>query len=179
MIANLRIKRSAVKKDIIFFGIPALSVFTLGLIVCAHSVYIGIVSTLVNITKRPTILQDIESNKIIGIVVFLIGLSYAIIAVTTLKSNYSSTLVIREDHKLIKHGVYRFSRHPVYIGVLVACIIGIPVFSWSLPGFIVLSVLLPIVLFRIKIEENLLLKEFGKEYEDYKKSTKKLIPFIF
>ncbi len=176
---KLNIKRNAIRKDIFFFCIPALLVLTIGLSICAYTGYTGIVNTIVNITRNPSNLEDIETNKPIGIAVFLIGLSYAIIAVIALKSNYSSTLVTREDHKLIKHGVYRLSRHPVYLGVLLACIIGIPVFSWSIQGFIALLILVPIVLNRIKMEESLLIEEFGHEYDDYRKSTKKLIPFIY
>ena len=173
------IKRNAIKKDIFFFCIPGLLVFTVGLSICAYTGYIGMVSTIIKITNRPSNLEDIDSNMLIGMTIFLIGLSYAIIAVATLKSNYSSTLVTRQDHKLIKHGVYRYSRHPVYLGVLVAIIIGIPVFSWSIQGFIALLILVPIVLNRIKMEEGLLIEEFGNEYDDYKKSTKKLIPFMY
>jgi protein-S-isoprenylcysteine O-methyltransferase Ste14 len=35
------------------------------------------------------------------------------------------------------------------------------------------------LLFRIPIEEEMLLNEFGEEYEDYRKKTKKLIPYIY
>jgi protein-S-isoprenylcysteine O-methyltransferase Ste14 len=33
--------------------------------------------------------------------------------------------------------------------------------------------------YRIKIEENVLANEFGQEYTEYRKQTKKLIPFVY
>jgi protein-S-isoprenylcysteine O-methyltransferase Ste14 len=32
---------------------------------------------------------------------------------------------------------------------------------------------------RIRTEERMLMDQFGKEYEEYQKKTKKLIPFIY
>jgi protein-S-isoprenylcysteine O-methyltransferase Ste14 len=34
------------------------------------------------------------------------------------------------------------------------------------------------LLFRIEIEERMLISEFGLEYDEYKKETKKLLPYI-
>jgi protein-S-isoprenylcysteine O-methyltransferase Ste14 len=39
--------------------------------------------------------------------------------------------------------------------------------------------LIPLVLYRIAIEERMLIKKFGDEYRDYAKRTKKLIPFLY
>jgi protein-S-isoprenylcysteine O-methyltransferase Ste14 len=86
--------------------------------------------------------------------------------------------VIREDHQLITHGIYSLSRHPIYFGVLIA-IMGLPVLAQSLYGFLVLSLLIPIFLNRIRMEEELLAEEFGDAYRTYKEATKKLIPFVY
>ena len=96
----------------------------------------------------------------------------------TLWRNYSGTVVIREDHQLITHGIYRFTRHPIYFGVLFA-IMGVPVYAPSLYGFLVLSLLIPIVLNRIRMEEELLTEEFGDAYRAYQETTRKLVPFIY
>jgi hypothetical protein len=40
---------------------------------------------------------------------------------------------IREDHQLITHGIYRFTRHPIYLGALLVSI-GVPVYASSLLG---------------------------------------------
>ena len=35
------------------------------------------------------------------------------------------------------------------------------------------------LLFRIGIEERMLVEEFGAEYEEYMRRTKKLIPYVY
>jgi len=35
------------------------------------------------------------------------------------------------------------------------------------------------LLFRIGIEERMLVEEFGVKYEDYMRRTKKLIPYVY
>jgi len=39
--------------------------------------------------------------------------------------------------------------------------------------------LIPCFLYRIKIEESMLIKKFGDEYREYTEKTKKIIPFIY
>ena len=116
--------------------------------------------------------------NIAGLILFVVGLSIAIVAAFTLGRFYASTLVIRDDHRLITQGVYRFARHPLYFGVIIG-IFGVPVYAPSLYGFLVMSVLIPITLIRIRMEERLLTEEFGDAYRAYQKATSKLIPFIY
>jgi protein-S-isoprenylcysteine O-methyltransferase Ste14 len=37
----------------------------------------------------------------------------------------------------------------------------------------------PCVLYRIRLEEELLIREFGEEYIEYRKHTKKLVPCVY
>lgn len=172
------IVRNAVKKDILFFGIPSLTVFFLGLIVSASDGYDGLVRTIWELVKNPQNLRLLSIWNIAGLILFVAGLTIALVAVFTLRRFYLSTLVIVEDHQLITHGIYRHTRHPVYLGVLIA-IMGAPVYAPSLYGFLVLSLLIPIVLNRIRMEEELLTEEFGDTYRTYQETTRKLVPFIY
>ena len=101
-----------------------------------------------------------------------------IIGQVTLRRNYSGTVVIREDHQLITHGIYRFTRNPMYMG-LIMVVTGLPVYTASLNGFLTSLVLIPIILNRIRLEEKLLTAEFQEAYQKYKETTKKLLPFIY
>jgi len=150
--------RKTIKNDILFFGIPALAVFFLGLIASARDGYDGLVETIWDLIMHPESLRLLSAWNIVGLSLCVVGLSIAIVAQCTLKRFYSSTLVTREDHQLITHGVYRYSRHPLYLGVLIA-IMGAPVYAPSLYGFLILSLLIPIFLFRIKMEEARLSSE--------------------
>jgi protein-S-isoprenylcysteine O-methyltransferase Ste14 len=163
--------RSTIKKDIWAFCLPAVLVYTTGLIVCAKGVFDRIAASMGD-------LDMLSVWSIAGFILCGTGLTISVIAALTLKRFYSSTLLTREDHQLIIHGIFRFSRHPVYFGTLM-CMIGISVFTRSLPGFLIMLVIIPIFLNRIRMEENMLTGEFGDGYRAYAKSTKKLIPFIY
>ena len=63
-------------------------------------------------------------------------------------------------------------------GVITA-IIGLSVFASSLYGLLTMSVLIPIILNRIRMEERMLTEEFGDAHRRYKETTSKLIPFIY
>ncbi len=101
-----------------------------------------------------------------------------IVGQITLWHNYSGMVIIREDHQLITHGIYRFTRNPIYLGGIMA-VTGLPVYAASLYGFLTSLVLIPIILNRIRLEEKLLTDEFHDAYKKYKKTTKKLIPFVY
>ena len=56
---------------------------------------------------------------------------------------------------------------------------GLPVYAASMYGFLTSLLLIPIILNRIRLEEELLTEEFQDAYQKYKETTKKLIPFIY
>ena len=57
--------------------------------------------------------------------------------------------------------------------------IGLPLYIGSAGGFICSLILILIIRIRIWLEEKLLSEEFQDSYENYKKNTKRLIPFIY
>jgi len=170
--------RHAIKKDLLLFGIPALVVLLSGLIVSARGGYDGLTETLWKLATGKRELSELSAANILGLALLLVGLTIALVAHFTLKRSYSSGLVIREDHQLVTHGIYRYVRHPIYFGSLVA-IMGAPTYASSGYGALVLSALVPLVLLRVRIEEGLLIEQFGDEYRAYRARTKKLIPFLY
>jgi len=174
-LARHGIVRQAVGADLFGFGLPALIVFSLGVVVSAPD---GIWATIGGPILDPGSVSELGLPKAIGIAFFVGGLTLAVVAVCTLRKFYASTLVIREDHQLITHGVYRIARHPIYTGVLLACI-GISGYGSSLYGLLIMLALIPIFLNRIRMEERLLTEEFGEDYRSYQRTTRKLIPFMY
>ena len=177
-LARHGIVRNAIKKDLLYFAIPALLAFVAGLVVSGRDGYDGLISTIWGLVKNPENLNLLSVMNIAGLALCVVGLTTAIAGVVTLRRFYSSTLVTREDHQLIKHGVYRFSRHPIYFGVLIA-IFGVPTYASSLYGLLMMSALIPLFLNRIRMEEKMLIDEFGGAYRTYRETTSKLIPFIY
>ncbi len=173
------IVRNAIRKDMLQFALPAMTVFIIELLFCnARDGLSGFWGTIWGLVKQPQTLSMFPVQSIIGLALFIIGLIIMCVAQTTLWRNYSGTVVIREDHQLITHGIYRFTRNPIYLGAIMV-LVGLPVYVASLYGFLISLVLIPIILNRIRLEEKLLTEEFQDAYQKYKKTTKKLIPFIY
>ena len=174
------IVRNAIGADLLQFALPGMTVFCMELYFCGRygdglSGFWGVIWDLV---KQPQNLIRFPVQRIIGLALFIIGLIIMLVGQTTLWRNYSGTVLIRVDHQLITHGIYRFTRNPIYLGGIMA-VAGLPVYAASLYGFLTMLVLIPIILNRIRLEEKLLTEEFGDAYQTYKETTKKLIPFIY
>jgi protein-S-isoprenylcysteine O-methyltransferase Ste14 len=75
--------------------------------------------------------------------------------------------------------LYKFIRHPGYLGQLII-FIGI---STSISNWIsILIMMIPITvgyLYRIKVEEVFMLEQLGKDYLNYQKRTKRIIPMLY
>ena len=113
-----------------------------------------------------------------GLGVFLIGVYIRVVTMRTLGKYFLTDLRTLQNHRLIKHGIYKHIRHPAYLGTVLFSI-GIPLIFSSLYGFLLMLALFPSYLYRIRIEESVLLEEFGDKYREYMKKTKKIIPFIY
>jgi protein-S-isoprenylcysteine O-methyltransferase Ste14 len=114
----------------------------------------------------------------VGLGMILLGVIIRFVAIATLKRNFSGRLRIREGHTLIKTGIYQWVRHPAYLGAIVL-FLGFPVMLSSVLGFLVMFLLVPYLLHRIKLEERMLIGRFGAEYEEYMEHSKRLIPFVY
>jgi protein-S-isoprenylcysteine O-methyltransferase Ste14 len=124
------------------------------------------------------LLPDLPVMNAAGIVFLVSGLVLAIIARKKLADNWSAAVVIKVDHELITTGIYHRIRHPIYSGIMLMATgtslsIGT---SGALLAFLVIGLAIWLKLSR---EEMLLTEHFGAEYEEYKKHTKKLIPYIW
>ncbi len=168
------IVRNAIREDLRGFMIPALLVMVGGFAVCGWD----LVRDLKALENQPSGIWTGSVNNYVGLGLLICGLSVMVIAQITLFLSYSATLVIREDHQLITHGIYRIVRHPIYLGMMIGVILGIPIFTLSLDGFLVLLLMIPVILNRVRMEERLLIEEFGERYQAYKESSRRLIPFV-
>jgi protein-S-isoprenylcysteine O-methyltransferase Ste14 len=139
------------------------------------SISMGVIMTI--FTKLSISRSDII--KYLGLFFIVSGVFIRVIAIRTLGIFFTVNLAIHNDHHLIKKGLYKFIRHPSYAGSLLSFIgLGVSFNNWLSLIVIVIPVLLSFI-YRINIEEKLLLQQFGLEYSEYMKSTKRLIPFIY
>jgi protein-S-isoprenylcysteine O-methyltransferase Ste14 len=115
--------------------------------------------------------------QIISVIFVIIGFLIAIISRKTLASNWSSNIDLKKDHELITNGIYGYVRHPIYSGFL-SMALGTLIYTGTISSSIFFIVMLIFIIFKIKEEEELLTKNFGKDYEDYKKRVKSIVPYI-
>jgi len=93
-----------------------------------------------------------------------------------LGKNWSVTLAVREGHTLVKHGVYRSIRHPMYASIWLWCIAqGLLLENW-LAGWYALASFAVMYFVRTPREEQLMRDCFGQEYEEYMRNTGRLFP---
>jgi protein-S-isoprenylcysteine O-methyltransferase Ste14 len=81
--------------------------------------------------------------------------------------------------ELVARGLYRFVRHPAYLGMVLVGL-GVVVAMESAAGLGVLVLgLLPALAFRISVEEAALFERFGEAYASYARRTKRFVPALF
>ncbi len=100
-------------------------------------------------------------------------------AVITLGRFFRATVFIHEDHQLVASGPYRLLRHPAYAGALLTFSgIGLAMGNWiSLAAAIGFPV--TAYTWRITIEEKALGTRFGEAFENRRRQTWALIPFVW
>jgi len=114
-----------------------------------------------------------------GLVMILSGIVLLSWARRTIKGQFSGHLQIQKSHQLVQSGPYRYLRHPGYLGYLLLAM-GLGIGYSSLVACIATFVLLlPGLVYRIKVEEGLLFAEFGDSFLQYAALRKRLIPGIW
>ncbi len=86
---------------------------------------------------------------------------------------------IREEHTLVTRGIYKYMRHPMYSAhFLWAIAQALLLQNWIAgPAFLVTSV--PLYLFRVPVEERMMLERFGEEYRLYMNRTGRMFPRLW
>ena len=108
--------------------------------------------TIGELARQPWDLSVLSAQSIVGLALILLGYAILLTGRFTIRQFRSSTLVIREGHELVTHGIYRLIRHPMYLGIILVAM-GVPISASSLKGLLIMSVIVPIFLVRIRIEE--------------------------
>jgi protein-S-isoprenylcysteine O-methyltransferase Ste14 len=115
---------------------------------------------------------------VIGTIIVVLGLAFAIWARRHLGANWSMSVSVKREHELIRSGPYRFVRHPIYTGILIAILgTGVTIGEWRA----VVSLAFAFFSFQRKasLEERWMVETFGAAYEDYRAKVRALIPFVF
>lgn len=111
-----------------------------------------------------------------GTIVMLVALWLFWRAHADLGLNWSVTLEVRKGHELVRHGVYRAVRHPMYAAIFLFGIAqGLLLANW-LAGWSAVVTFAPLYFIRTPREERMMFEVFGQEYRDYVHKTGRLLP---
>ncbi|MHA1214849.1 MAG: methyltransferase family protein [Candidatus Hodarchaeales archaeon] len=116
---------------------------------------------------------------ILGYLIVIIGGIFTIVGRWQIGKWGSGILVVEDNHKLIKHGLFKYIRHPIYTGGMLGSFGSILIFRCIFIGTIGFLYNFFVLYIRLRQEEVLMLDKFGEEYIQYMAHTKRLIPFIF
>lgn len=114
-----------------------------------------------------------------GLEILIGGLALRITAIAMLGKAFSANVAIRSEQTIRRNGLYRYIRHPSYLGMeIIFFAAGLHAHNWISLGILLV---LPTagMLVRIHVEEAALLGAFGEEYADYMRTTKRLIPGVY
>ena len=113
----------------------------------------------------------------IGVILCAAGMVVLIWGRQYLGRNWSQTVAVKKGHELVTSGPYRYVRHPMYAGGLLACV-GSAIVAGGAWIFL-LVILGSLFLWRVGAEDKLMAQQFPKDYPDYQKRTKALVPFLW
>jgi protein-S-isoprenylcysteine O-methyltransferase Ste14 len=129
-------------------------------------------------------LRDVQAYQtksvvlgVIGVVLCAGGVGLAVQGRRYLGRNWGMPASRKEDPELVINGPYRYIRHPIYSGIILAMVgtaIGASAF-WVVPlvlfsGYFIHSA---------RREEKIMMAQFPEQYPEYMARTRMLLPFVF
>jgi protein-S-isoprenylcysteine O-methyltransferase Ste14 len=114
-----------------------------------------------------------------ALAILILGVGIRAVAVILLGKAFSANVAMRTGQKLNRSGLYRFVRHPSYLGLeLIFLAFALHSRNWACFAVVLIPPTLA-VLYRIHVEETALRLAFGADYDNYSRETKRLIPGIY
>jgi protein-S-isoprenylcysteine O-methyltransferase len=141
------------------------------------AVAVGVLLSFAGLWRYAPALQ--EPARWLGCALLAGGLGLRLWAIRVLARWFTVDVTIQDDHRLIRHGPYRYLRHPSYTGALLA-FYGLAIGLGD--GLSLLAIVLPVTwafLRRIRVEEAALTQAFPREYPEYARHSWRLLPFVW
>jgi len=111
----------------------------------------------------------------IGLAVVVLGSTFFVYVLLHLRSGFFGETEPKLNF-LITEGPYKFCRHPQYLSFTVM-IFGFDLMFRSVVGIVLtLALSIPSVVYRASVEDRLLKRKFGKEWEEYADRVGFLLP---
>jgi protein-S-isoprenylcysteine O-methyltransferase Ste14 len=125
--------------------------------------------------------STMQTLALIGFFIYIPAICLYLWGFLALGSHFAASSLTGADlfagHQFIRNGPYRFVRHPMYLGVILAAIGAFLFFlTWAMAIFLPLSL---VVIARAHQEEKLLESEYGEEWRAYRGQVPMWMPRIF
>jgi protein-S-isoprenylcysteine O-methyltransferase Ste14 len=153
MVTLMSVKRN---KDFFFVGIQIL--------------LLGTYLIPVSLSSLPF---DNTLNKI-GLIIAALGLFIVLIAIIQLNKNLTPFPTPKDGSELIKTGLFKLVRHPIYTGIMLT-VTGYSLYRESLWKLLVSLLLGILFYYKSRYEEGLLRRRY-RDYSDYMKTTGRFFP---
>ena len=110
---------------------------------------------------------------VVGGGLLVAGLAINLVADKAFKSSGTTVKPFEESSALVTSGIFRFSRNPMYVGI-VLMLVGVSLLNGSIIG-VIPALLLAVFLDRrfIRVEEKMLAEKFGDAWQTYAAQTRR------
>lgn len=113
--------------------------------------------------------------EVLALLLTVSGIAFAIWARFYIGQNWSGAVTVKVGHELIRGGPYRWVRHPIYSGILLA-LFGTALARRQVIGFLAVIFFSLGFWIKLRLEEQFMGRTFGAEYIEYSRSTGALVP---
>jgi protein-S-isoprenylcysteine O-methyltransferase Ste14 len=121
---------------------------------------------------------DGDTVRWLGVALYAVGTLVRMWPVFVLGRRFSGLVAIQPGHRLVTDGIYRVVRNPSYLGMIILAV-GWALAFRSVVGLLLVLLMLPPLIARIRSEEALLRSQFGQEYDAYCAHTWRLVPGVY
>ena len=149
----------------------------------AHVIPLGVAAWMLAAPRLPgnflggRFLPNTPVVMMAGVALVAAGLAFTVWARVRLGRNWSAIVTLKQDHELIRTGPYRFVRHPIYTGLLVA-FVGSALVRPEWRAALAVAIAFAALWRKLRLEERWLEENFGEAYTRYRAEVAALIPFV-
>ena len=116
---------------------------------------------------------------LLGLAFILLGVALRWYAIRMLGRYFTRDVAVSADQPVVQPGPYRLIRHPAYSGTFLTMLgVGLAMTNWASLLALAFCIFLGHY-YRVRVEEQALVRTLGQPYSDYMQRTKRFIPWVF
>jgi len=112
--------------------------------------------------------------RISGLVILIISLIWTYVAQAHMRASWRIGIDEGQKTDLVTQGVFRYSRNPIYAG-MIASVIGLFLATPNALTLMLMAIGIILIQIQVRLEEDFLLKMHGADYISYKNSVARFI----